>query len=82
MELTEKVEKIARIYMEKLGIPKKALREGAFPIFCKCSWSRGKTTLTGFETLSGLTLRYVLLKHGGSHKKSGMHPFVMQPILL
>ncbi|WP_295103492.1 hypothetical protein, partial [uncultured Candidatus Kuenenia sp.] len=47
----------------------------AFPIFCKCSWSWGKTTLTGFETLSGLTLLYVLLKHGGSHKKSGMHPF-------
>jgi len=48
---------------------------GAFPIFCKCSWSWGKTTLTGFQTLSGLTLLYVLLKHGGSHKKSGMHPY-------
>ncbi|QII09973.1 hypothetical protein KsCSTR_05940 [Candidatus Kuenenia stuttgartiensis] len=23
--------------------------EGAFPIVCKRSWSRGKTTLTGFE---------------------------------
>jgi len=29
LELTEKVEKIARIYMEKLGIPKKALRDAA-----------------------------------------------------
>ncbi len=29
MELTEKVEKIAQIYMEKLGIPKKALRDAA-----------------------------------------------------
>ena len=44
------------------------VRKGAFPIFCKRSWSRGKTTL------SGLTLRYVLLKHGGSQKKTGMHP--------
>jgi len=29
LELTEKVEKIAQIYMEKLGIPKKALRDAA-----------------------------------------------------
>jgi len=29
LELTEKVEKIAQIYMEKLGIPQKALRDAA-----------------------------------------------------
>ena len=29
LELTEKVEKIAQIYMEKLSIPKKALRDAA-----------------------------------------------------
>ncbi|QII11285.1 hypothetical protein KsCSTR_19060 [Candidatus Kuenenia stuttgartiensis] len=48
---------------------------GAFPIFCKRSWSWSKTTLTGFETLSGLTLLYVLLKQAEVTKNRECTPY-------
>ncbi len=47
---------------------------GAFPIFCKRSWSRGKTTLTGFETLSGLTLLQRFIKTWRKSQKIGNAP--------
>lgn len=38
------------------------------------SGQNNSTTLTGFQTLSGLKLLYVSLKYGRRHKKSGMLP--------
>ena len=50
---------------------------GSIPIFCNHSWGQEETTLTGFETLSGLILCNISSKPAEVTKNQGCPPSVM-----
>jgi len=48
---------------------------GACPIFCNRSWWSERHNPDRVQNPVRVNCGNVSLKHGGSHKKSGMHPF-------